>query len=374
MNNQMNILLTGATGILGSHILFELIPMYAKGILTGKIVLLIRSNKKLSAEKRLWQMLQSPSIPEKLKTIGMEKIMGPIEIIDSDLHKFSKEKLPTLPGGYIVIHAASSVDLGQMDSIKDALYQNNYLGTVHFINEIQSATRKFVFISTAYSSGHRSGKIDNDFFQHNGYKFRNPYEHLKHETEIYIRDTFTAAGIDWQILRPSIICGRMIEPPLYAIPRFRVFYLFARYILNFKSRIENQFIRFYVPERAAINIVPVDYVAKVVVSVMEKPVEQLNIVHPKNVLCRKLFKQGFELINFTNYSFCDNWPESLNPVERLLHSTIGRQLGPYIDSPDHYFETQTLQVICPQLVIPEIETCFCELLNFASDHKFNDLY
>lgn len=374
MNKNINILLTGGTGILGSHILFELIPQYVTGLLCGKIVLIVRSNRKHSAEQRVSQMLTSTGIPEKIKKIPVGEILRHIELIDSDLQHFSREKLPDPQGGYTVIHAASSVNLSQMDETKDALLQNNYVGTVRFINEILPVTQKFVFISTAYSSGHRIGAIDNDFFQHNGFNFRNPYEYFKHQTEIYIRDTFSVKGVDWQILRPSIICGRLMEPPLYAIPRFLVFYLFARYILNFKSRINNQFIRFHVPEQAAINIVPVDYVAKVVVSVIEKPINQLNIVHARNVSCRALFKQGFELINFNNYSFCNDWPESLNPVERLLHSTIGRQLGPYIDSPAHYFDTTTLQTLCPELVIPEIDTCFAELLTFAANQKFTDLY
>lgn len=374
MKEHSNILLTGASGILGSHILYELIQQYIEGSLTGKIVIVVRNGKKLSALQRVMEILQNPFVPEKMKSIPVEEALNHIVVIDSDLHHFSKVKLPVLPGGFTVIHAAASVNLGQNEAIKEELLRNNYLGTVHFMNEILPVTKKFVYISTAYSSGHRSGMIFDDFFSENDYHFRNPYEYFKHQTEIYVRDICAKQQIEWQILRPSIICGRLIEAPLYAISRFLVFYLFARYIINLRKRIDNHFIRLYVPKEAAINIVPVDYVAKVVVSVMKETIRQLNIVHPKSVSCRTLFEKGFGLINFDNYSFCEYLPEPANPVEQLLYSTVGQQLGPYIDTPDHYFDVSVLRDSHPEFIVPEIENNFCELLTFAANRKFVDLY
>jgi nucleoside-diphosphate-sugar epimerase len=374
MNGHSNILLTGASGILGSHILFELIQQYTEGVLTGKIVLIVRSGKNLSALQRLKEILQNPFVPEKMKSIPVAEALQHIVLIDSELHQFSREKLPVLPGGYTVIHAAASVNLGQGEAIKNELYRNNYLGTVHFINEILPVTQKFVFISTAYSSGHWSGMIFDDFFTRDDYHFRNPYEYFKHQTEIYVRDICSKRQVEWQILRPSIICGRLIEAPLYAISRFLVFYLFARYVINLRKRIGNHFIQLHVPKEASINIVPVDYVAKVVVVVMQETIMQLNIVHPKSVSCRTLFEKGFGLIDFNNYSFSENMPEPANPVERLLYSTIGQQLGPYIDTPAHSFDTAGLKAFCPEFNIPEIENNFCGLLTFAADRKFVELY
>lgn len=374
MHDKSNILLTGASGILGSHILFELIQKYTEGALTGKIVIIVRSGKRLSALQRVKEIFQNPFLPDKMKSISVEKALNHIMLIDSDLHHFSKEKLPVLPGGLTVIHAAASVNLGQDEAIKDELYSNNYLGTVHFINEILPVTNKFVYISTAYSSGHRSGMVSNDFFTRNDYHFRNPYEYFKHQTEIYVRDICSKQRIEWQILRPSIICGRLIEAPLYAISRFLVFYLFARYVINLRKRIGNHFIQLHVPKEATINIVPVDYVAKAVVSVMHKTIRQLNIVHPNSVSCRTLFEKGFGLIDFNNYSFSENMPEPTNPVERLLYSTIGQQLGPYIDTPAHYFDIDGSMAFYPAFNIPEIENNFCELLSFAANRKFVELY
>ena len=122
MNDHSNILLTGASGILGSHILFELIQLYTEGILSGKIVLIVRSGKKLPALQRVKEILQNPFVPEKMKSISVEEALKHIVLVDSDLHHFSREKLPALPGGYTVIHAAASVNLGQNEAIKDELY------------------------------------------------------------------------------------------------------------------------------------------------------------------------------------------------------------------------------------------------------------
>ncbi len=369
-----NILLTGATGILGSHILFELLLLFSERKMKGQIVLLVRPDRKHTAEERVKNVLTSESVPEQLRRIPVSDLLRNIVVIDSGLREFSAGMLPPGLSGYTVIHAASSVNLGHGEEQSREIEENNYFGTVHLLEEISSRTSRFVFVSTAYSSGHRCGEIDNDFLSADGYDFRNPYELYKHRTEKYIEEFCKKRLIEWKIIRPSIICGRLIDPPYYAISRFLVFYLFARYAMAIQNRLKESQLRLQVPEKSVINIVPVDYVAKALVSSLEDTVTQLNVVHPVDVSCRTLFKSGFELINFSNYTFVDDMPESVTQVEKMLYATVGSQLGPYINTPEHHFNTSLLSGLMPGINIPSVEDNFSKLLEFAVRQKFIPLY
>jgi nucleoside-diphosphate-sugar epimerase len=371
---RCNILLTGATGILGSHILFELLSLFSERKIKGRIVLLVRPDRRHTAEERVKNVLTSDSTPELLKRIPLSDLLKNIVVVDSGLKEFSAKMLPEGISAYTVIHAASSVNLGHGDEQAREIEENNYFGTIHLLEELSSRTSRFVFVSTAYSSGHRHGEIDNDFLSADGYNFRNPYELYKNRTEKYIEQFCNSRWIEWKIIRPSIICGRLIDPPYYAISRFLVFYLFARYAMAIQNRLKESQLRLQVPEKSVINIVPVDYVAKALVSSLDDTVTQLNVVHQQNVSCRTLFKSGFELINFNDYTFIDDMPESVTPVEKMLYTTVGDQLGPYINTPEHHFNTSLLQGLLPDIRIPSVEDHFSRLLEFAVSQKFIPLY
>jgi len=374
VQKNYNFFLTGATGILGSHVLFELLLKYIKKELVGKIVLLVRPDKKNTARQRILSVLTSSAIPLWLKKIPIDDLLSHIEIVESGLNDFSANKLPKGIKKYTVIHAAASVNLGVNEHSGIEIEENNFKGTLRLLHEITPFASQFVYVSTAYSSGHRAGNIDNDFLSLEKFDFRNHYEFFKNKTEKYIEQYCPLHGIDWKIFRPSIICGRLIDAPYYAISRFMVFYLFARYAVAMKSRMDGAKLRLHVPENAQINIVPVDFVAKSIIEGLSSPIQQLNIVHPENVSCRSLFKNGFGLIDFTRYTFLGTMPLPENPVEKMLYSTVGQQLGPYIDTPSHHFDTSALKKLMPDFSVPDIEPHFGGLLEFAANRKFAPLY
>ena len=49
-------------------------------------------------------------------------------------------------------------------------------------------------------------------------------------------------GIEWQILRPGIVSGRLMDSPLYFTSKFDVFYGWAKFFYNL-SRIEQLYYR-----------------------------------------------------------------------------------------------------------------------------------
>ena len=80
----MNCLLTGGTGILGSHILFEWIHKALVEKTVNHLFLIIRANQK-TAKERLLSILQDNSRPAFLNDFSLENCLKKITVIDTDL-------------------------------------------------------------------------------------------------------------------------------------------------------------------------------------------------------------------------------------------------------------------------------------------------
>lgn len=366
------ILLTGASGILGSHLLFELLRKSLENT-PREIYLMIRTSKTIPAQNRLEKILTSEALPDYLKQYSAQDLIQKINLIDCDLDSFTAECIGN-ELKFDVIHAAALVDLSCSESTEQKIRKCNFEGSKRLLEQLAGKAESFVYISTAYSSGRRNGIIGNDYLSLQQFDFRNHYERYKSDTELFVREYCENHGIKWQIMRPSIICGRLFDEPLYVIPRFMVFYLFARFLLLMRDRIQGQKIRLFVPENAAINIVPVDYTAKVILQAMETKISQLNIVAPENLLVRTLFETGFKAFDFADYEFVDEPVENPTQIERMLLSTIGEHLGPYIDDSAYTFDLSELSAVLPVKEFPSIAENFISLLFFAVLQNFRQMY
>lgn len=366
------VLLTGASGILGSHILFELLR---KSLDTEAfdIYAMIRSTKSVTAPERLEKILTSGALPDYLKQYSTQDLIQKIKLVDCDLESFTAECTGS-ELKFDVIHAAALVDLSCSDSTEQKIRKCNFEGSKRLLEQLAGNAESFVYISTAYSSGRRNGIIGNDYLSLQQFDFRNHYERYKSETELFVREFCENHGIKWQIMRPSIICGRLFDEPLYVIPRYMVFYLFARFLLLMRDRIQGQKIRLFVPENAAINIVPVDYCAKVIIAAMKTKISQLNIVAPDNLSVRTLFETGFNAFDFADYEFVDEPVINPTQIERMLLGTIGEHLGPYIEDSAYTFDLSELRAVLPVKEFPSIAENFISLLFFAVLQNFRQMY
>jgi thioester reductase-like protein len=223
------VLLTGATGFLGSELLCRLLddgerPVHA----------LVRATDDRAAAERL------PSHPR------LNVLAGDIEQTGLGLSAAARDRLTHEVT--TVVHCAASVsfDLSLEDSRRI-----NVDGTRNVVElaERCPGLERLTYISTAYVAGEPRG-----LFRENqldvGQRFRNPYERSKFEAERMIRER--AADLPLQVLRPSIIVGdsrtgrtssfNVLYGPLKAFARGRIPAIPAR-------------------RSAPVDIVPVDYVA-----------------------------------------------------------------------------------------------------------------
>lgn len=368
-----NILLTGSTGVIGSHVLYELIKLKADDVLKGKILVLIRPKTNKSPEERLSEILAPGVIPDFLKPIDLFKVRKDIIIVGGDLADIQGIRSQVLKhvNRFTILHLAASVNLASTDRAYDEVLTNNYDGTINLLKGLMRHCAKFVFISTAFASGHRKGRISDHFLDISEKQFRNPYEFFKAKTEKRIAEICDANNLEWQILRPSIVCGRLIDTPHFVITDYLVFYLFGAffYKLSQKELSKNK-LRIQVNKQSGMNIIPVDYAAKAIVMAIDSPIRELNIVSSNNILNTQIVETIFKMIGIENWDYVDDVPEEMNDFERIYYGTVGKQFNPYWNTSSYEFDTSRLRDLVGEIEEPNVGQCFGSLFDYALRHEF----
>jgi nucleoside-diphosphate-sugar epimerase len=372
----MKIILTGATGVLGSHIMYEILELFINTKIEGKLFLIVRNKGKKAALDRINELLSSSYTPKIIKEEGLAKLHNYLEIIDTDLDSVQADFSDQLKGAYF-IHSAGYVNLSTDEAQKDKIFDENTTITKSIFNLFHPFIKKFIYIGTAFSSGERRGLIDNDF--HNldfVSKHRNAYENAKFHSENFIANQCKAIGLPYQILRPSVIGGKMLGVENnYFISKYMVFYLLAKFFhFTAQRRNEQENVRFIINEETGLNIIPVDYVAKIIVKIFHRDdIQQLNIVNNKSFNFAKGLQLIMKEVGYTNFTLIKNTAdfEYKNTIEKLYYESIGKHLKPYFITHPNEYDTTLLNDI---LEIPKLDNeAFVNMIRYAKTNNFKDI-
>ena len=352
----MKIILTGSTGVLGSHIMYEILELFIQTPNdANQLFIIARNNGKNSAGERINEFLSSDYTPKIIRDKGLTVLNQYLEIIDLDSNTIEETFLEKTKGAYL-IHSAGYVNLSTDEDLKDKIFDENVLLTQKLFSIFHPYIKKFIYIGTAFSSGVRKGLIANDF--HNlDFKpeHRNAYEYAKFHSENFIAKECKAIGLPFQILRPSVIGGKMLGTENnYFIPKYMVFYLLAKFFyFTSKRKGKQETVRFIINTDTGLNIIPVDYVAKVIVTTFERDdIEQLNIVNYNSFN----MVQGLQLImkevGYTNFTLIPNNFDFQykNAIEKLYYESIGKHLKPYFIADANEYDTTLLNSILELVV------------------------
>jgi nucleoside-diphosphate-sugar epimerase len=371
----MNCLLTGGGGIVGSHIIFEWIHKAIVEKTVNHLFVIIRDNEK-SAEQRLLDILQDASRPNFLNKFSLKECLEKVTLISSNLSEIDKETLEKYNFDTI-IHCAGSTSLLHTNDSKKIVHSQNYLITKHLLNELPKSIIRFIYISTAYSFGIQNDKVDDSIENYKISEFRNPYEKSKYESEIYVKETCKKNNIDFQILRPSIICGRLIEQPLFETPKFDVFYSLAMFLDKYADKSKEKF-RIWIDKNSGLNIVPVDFVAKAILYGFLNPqIKELNIVNPKQLLHKDYVDDYLNYFNINSYEFVTKKPKNLNSFEQLYYKTIGSIFEKYVSIPDLQFKADLILQFIEKSELKidlGVHENFMNLIHFSVEKKFKKSY
>lgn len=371
----MNCLLTGATGIIGSHILFDWIRKALVEKTVDHLFLVIRGNK-LTAEQRLIAILTSNSRPAFLNAFTLEECLKKVTVISIDLTSIKKADLEEYHFD-TVIHCAGSTNLLNTSESKEKSHTQNYLVTKNILQNLPNKVDRFLYISTAYSFGIQNKKVDDKINSYQVTNFRNPYEKSKYQSECYVKEVCEQKGIHAQILRPSIICGRLLDRPFFETPKFDVFYSWPIFLDKYAKQFKDTF-RIWIDKQSGLNIVPVDFVSKAVLYAFLHPeIKELNIVNPKQILHKDYVGSVLESFNINSYEYAEEKPENQSVFEQLYYKSIGSLFEKYISIPDLQFKPEQIIKLIEQLQLDitlGVHENFMNLINFSVEKKFRNSY
>lgn len=364
----MNIILTGATGTLGSKVLHTLFETKYSQINT--VYLLVRKKGLTAPLERVINMLKSEYAPQFIKD-NLDAITSKIKVINADNILEPKSFLETNKQ-YYFIHSAGYVNLSVDPVNKDEIFEENFNFTKSIYNAYLPYLKKFIYISTAFSIGDLGGIIGDDYIEIEAGTYRNFYEASKHASEKFLTQKSKENNIPLQILRPSVLGGNAIDNPSFFISKYMVFYLFAKFFYNTPSK---EHIRITANADSGLNIIPTDYAAKVIVKVFDTDVQQLNIVHNKATNITKGISKILDTVDFTSYNITQDIITKAagfeSKLEQFYYETIGVHLNPYLTSKPYEWDTSLLESILP---IPkyDLEQYLGNTVEFAKLKNFRN--
>jgi long-chain acyl-CoA synthetase len=256
------ILLTGATGFLGTQVARRLLERT-----DHDLVALVQAPDQATARQLLarawWDW------PELAAAIGDRVLALAGDVRASGLGLEAAAWRGLARRLTHVIHAAADL---RLTAPLAELRRTNVDGVAHVLELARAAQRdhglvRLVHVSTAYVAGLRRGAVGEDDLT-DRWGFANAYEHTKYEGERLVRAARTELPVT--VVRPAMVVG---DTRTGAIKTFNTVYVALRLYLTGRLRV--------LPTRPGlrVNIVPVDWVADATVGLTFNPAAQGLTVH-----------------------------------------------------------------------------------------------
>jgi thioester reductase-like protein len=251
------VLLTGATGFLGTEIMKRILRRHPR----SRLALLVRSTPRETARERIERLL--------VRTFGQDEATGyrdRLDIVEGDIaHRglsMDTDRAAALEARVDhVIHCAATI---RFDLSLDIARRDNTEGTRNVLSFVDRVAHlgRFDYIGTAFVAGEREGLVKEDELDV-GQRFRNSYERTKMEAEKLVREF--AERRPTAIYRPAIVVG---DSQTGETSSFQGFYQILLIYRKFYGR-------GFTPIVAAdpnmhVDIVPVDYVVDSLFALMHK--------------------------------------------------------------------------------------------------------
>ncbi|WP_214823777.1 SDR family NAD(P)-dependent oxidoreductase [Exiguobacterium algae] len=319
----MYIFMTGATGFLGGRLARELI---AKG---HTLSVLARSTEKVNAmftetERRSIRVLQGD-------------LTAPMLGADESFIESNKGKVD------LVLHMAALVKFDE--SLRDELFETNLTGTKEALALAKSlACPRFFHVSTAYTLG--ANEVGGESLYDVNQPFLNPYEESKAHAERVVWEA--RHELDVSIFRPAIIVGDSKTGE--ADSKFTM-YGYMRALELFKRKMErrgglDESIRLIGSATGTSNLVPVDYVADVLLAAVEhaKPNTIYNVTNdtpPTNDVMLDYMK---EALSFPHLTITETPASSLSKVEQSFNDMV-KVFNPYLNRDITFHDPNTKQLL-----------------------------
>ena len=258
------ILITGATGFIGRHVARRL---YQTGC---DVIALARDQGGVPARRRVEKALQTSHSNDRLEVIHGDLSQPGASLCKSDVARLCRTV-------QTVIHCAGDTSFfPQSMAASRALSIDGPLALLAALSA--KRLERWCQISTAFVCGRRCGTA----FESEGavgQEFHNPYEEIKLESEIALRDACRRLGIDLRILRPSVVIGP--ESSTQGGSPSSLLYQFIRLAAALAGRGKGAELPVRIQGRPAaqFNIVPIEYVSAAISALANQPAAEGGTFH-----------------------------------------------------------------------------------------------
>jgi len=270
------ILLTGATGCVGSRLVVELLRDPEV-----RLHLLVRGASEAEARARAERVLRywdiDPADPDVSARVSV--LRGDILAPELGLEPAAAERL----AGELthLIHCATDIKLNL--PLEEAR-RVSVGGTRHAVALARRALergqlRGFSFLSTLEVAGDYDGVVYEEFLTDYRRNFLNSYEQTKAEAEEYLREE-GERGLPVTVFRTSMVVGDSESGKTTRFGSF--YYLLADFVLSPPSALMPG------SERFTIDTVPVDFLARVIARLYDDPAARGQVYHPMAGVARAL--------------------------------------------------------------------------------------
>jgi thioester reductase-like protein len=363
MSATQGIFLTGATGLLGRYLLRDLLAS------ERPVGVLVRDSSSSSAEERLAELQGfceeslRRSLPRPMLIRGDLRSPGP----GLGLGRVERDWLAR--HARAVIHSAAYVSYQPTPDGEP--WQTNVLGTHRLLELCQSlGITQIHHLSTAFVCGDRRGLVREDELDCGGGS-KNAYERSKFAAEELVRQF---PGIQATIYRPSVIVG---DSRTGYTCTYHHFYRFLELAVRLSDRSSSmrQRVSLRLPLTGAEtqNFVPVDWVARALLALMDRPRwhgrtyhlaawESVRLDEIKNILAELLPLEGVEWVGLAGL------PDP-TPMEQLVLEEFQDYRG-YLYS-NLEFDCRNTRQTLPDLPPSRFDReLVARLLKFAQDDNW----
>ena len=276
--NKSAIVLTGATGFLGSHLMAAMLKEGQRVIVLG------RSSREATLNERIMKLLEWFAIDEmKPETVEADFLKPFLGLSPIDYNKLCNNTKQ-------IIHCASDTSFSERK--RESVFKSNVEslgGILKFAAD--SKTHFFHYISTAYVAG-INVEVCRECLPPPTNEYLNVYEETKAMAEIRISEFCGTNSIPYTIIRPSVVygdsrTGRSLRFNALYLPIQSVKYLKDIYlndILNNGGKKSKELgiyiddegflfmpLKIMLPARGSLNIIPVDYFTEATMRIITRP-------------------------------------------------------------------------------------------------------
>jgi nucleoside-diphosphate-sugar epimerase/putative sterol carrier protein len=350
MTKKHKIIFTGITGAVGSWIA-------AEALKRGHTILAIMRDKNPeNARERIGDILNITDI---------DKYYDNIDVIKGNIcdDLLSITEKPEIKDVSMVFHCAAATEFS--DANAEQSMQVNVKGTRNILELTGKLRIPLCYISTAYIAGRRQGEVKENEIDL-GQDFNNIYEKTKCKAECLVQEWIEETDVPIFIFRPGIVIG---DSKKGRLATFNGIYNILRFFDAVESLVKNEHIRAIGNKDATKNLIPVDYLAKVVWYIIERGITgTYHITNPNPVTMEQLRNIYIDLFGLNGELVTQEEYQSKEPTRlELLFQKASSLYAPYMVNEPVFDRSNTDAALYDtNIELPVIDTdYFKRLLKYA---------